>query len=264
MKRFHRLELDQAEQQLHPQPGQASLPRQRQEGDRDEHHWMQLADQHRRNGLYEEALRHYSRALEMERSLVAAWVGQVQMLILLEEYPEAELWSRKALEIFKSNGDLLAGRAQALCRRGDMSQAQPVCDQALGQQGESAYRWMVRGDLMLARRDSIEAYCFDKAVQIDGDWLVLLEIALIYLHYELATKALLRVRQAVERAPDQARCWFQQGMCEVELGLAPAARKSFARCLEIAPNHVEARRQLTALDNGGSWMSRWWRRAFRS
>ena len=87
MKRFHRLELDQEQQQ---QLAETTVPQQ-QETDHDEQHWMRQADQNRRAGQHEEALRHYSRALEMERSLVAAWVGQVQMLILLDEYPEAEL-----------------------------------------------------------------------------------------------------------------------------------------------------------------------------
>ena len=58
---------------------------------------MNKADQSRRAGLYENALKFYSRALELDRSLVAGWVGQVQMLVQLEEYPEAELWSRKGL-----------------------------------------------------------------------------------------------------------------------------------------------------------------------
>ena len=48
--------------------------------------------------------------------LVAGWVGQVQMLVQLQEYPEADLWSRKGLELFPNNGELLAGRAQAFCR----------------------------------------------------------------------------------------------------------------------------------------------------
>ena len=260
MKRFHRLELDQEQQQ---QLAETTVPQQ-QETDHDEQHWMRQADQNRRAGQHEEALRHYSRALEMERSLVAAWVGQVQMLILLDEYPEAELWARKALEIFKGNGELMAGQAQALCRSGKIEQAQVICDAALGQQGHSAYRWMVRGELMLTRRDAIESYCFDKAVQVDADWLVLLEIGLIYLHHQMATKALMRVREAVEKAADNPYGWWLQGTCEVELGLARAARMSFIRCLELSPRHADARQQLAALDSGGSWIGRLWRRVFGS
>ncbi len=132
MTRFHRLELD---QQL--QPTTASTGEQRQAAALEERNWMTEADQARRQGHYETALRYYSRALELDRSVVAAWVGQVQMLVLLDECPEAELWGAQALEIFKNNGDLLAGRSQALCRVGDLAAAQVACDAALVQQGQS-------------------------------------------------------------------------------------------------------------------------------
>ena len=42
-------------------------------------------------------------ALELDRSIIGGWLGQVQMLIFLGEYPEAEgLWARKVLEIFRT------------------------------------------------------------------------------------------------------------------------------------------------------------------
>ncbi|MGA2500544.1 MAG: tetratricopeptide repeat protein [Tepidisphaeraceae bacterium] len=256
MTRFHRLELDQ--QQTQP----AMTPVQRQESAYDEKNWTEMADQCRRNGHYETALRYYSRALELDRSLVACWVGQVQMLVQLGEYPEAELWSRKALELFKSNGDLMAGRSQALCRNGDLAQAQAVSDTALGQPGQSAYMWMVRGELMVACRDSIDVCCFDKAIQIDPDWLVLVEIALIYLYYNMPAKALTRARTAVEKASEQAFCWYQQGVCEARLGFSGAARKSLGRCLEISPNHADAERRIKELDAGGSSFRAFFRRLF--
>jgi len=84
---------------------------------------MKAAGEERRNGLHESALRYYSRALELDKSQAAGWVGQVQMLVAMNECPEADLWSRKALELFKNNPDLLAARAQALCRIGDLKNA---------------------------------------------------------------------------------------------------------------------------------------------
>src|SRR4051794_34881096 len=110
MKRFDRLELDtaQSESQTTSAARSQSQPS---ADDRDALHWLRVATDQRRNGEYEKSLRHYSRALELDRSQVSGWVGQVQMLIALEEYPEAELWARKALELFKSNAELLAARA---------------------------------------------------------------------------------------------------------------------------------------------------------
>ena len=244
MKRFEHLEFDDGKQTTQSASTQAQHTR---AADHDEHYWLKAAVDERRNGMHETALRNYSRALELDKSLVTGWVGQVQMLIALAEYPEAELWSRKALELFKSNADLLAGRSQALCRIGDLKNAQASCDAAISQQGLFSYPWLARGELMLARKEDIDAYCFDKAVQLDDDWLVLLEIGAIYQHYGRSTKALQRIRAAVEKAPDHAYCWFCQGQCEAALGFNAAAEKSFACCLQLMPKYLAARHALNDL-----------------
>ncbi len=254
MPRFDRLEFDHT-------PERPSVPKSHNaDPERDEHYWLRLAEADRRQGLFENALRFYSRALELDRSLVEAWVGQVQMLIALAEYKEAELWSRKALELFRNQGELLAARAQAVCRQGDRREAQTLCDAALAQAGNSAYPWIVRGELMVASKEGIDRHCFDKAVQLDRDWLVLLEIAQVYLHYRTPSKALTRIRQAVEKVPDNAHCWFIQSQCEEELDLTERARASLKRCLELVPGHAAAQRRLTVLANQGWSPKRTFRR----
>ena len=117
MPRFDNLEMDPPPDE----PGEPALRREVEE--HDERYWLRQADANRRQGHYDNALRYYSRALELDKSLIAGWLGQIQMLIGLEEYPEAELWARKALELFRNHGDLLAGRAQAMARLGDASAA---------------------------------------------------------------------------------------------------------------------------------------------
>lgn len=225
--------------------------------------WLEQAIEERRCGHYENALRLYSRTLEDDKSLVTGWLGQVQMLVLLDEAVEAELWSRKALELFPGNGDLMAGRAQGLGRNGDTTQALVLSDGSLKQTGQSAYRWQVRGELMAATKQETDRHCFDKAVQADPDWLVPLEIACIYLNLDLPGRALDRARRAVELAPNRYYAWFVQGRAERELGLASAA-KSFQRCLDLCPKHAEAERSLMELDQGGWSLKRLWRRAFGS
>lgn len=259
MRRFDHLEFEESQE---PEHSRLENLQQAREADHDQHYWIKAAVDERRNGLHESALRNYSRALELDKSLVAGWAGQVQMLIALGEYPEAELWSRKALELFKDNPDLLAARSQALCRSGDLKNAQASCDAAIRQQGMFSYPWVVRGEMMLARKEDIDNYCFDKATQIDGDWLVLLEIGEIYLHYGRATKALQRTRTAVERAPDHAFCWYRQGTCELALGLTTAAEKSFLHCLELAPKHEAARESLKELEKTRPMVRRFLRRWF--
>jgi tetratricopeptide (TPR) repeat protein len=237
-KRFHRLELDTQPQRSENTPVLASGTNMQLQGDlHDSAYWMRLAIQNRRNGEFEEALRHYSRAVELDRSVVAGWVGQVQILIALTEFPEAELWARKALELFRNHAELLAARAQALCRNGDLQQAQAVSDSAIAQPGQSEYCWIARGDLMLARKDHIEQHCFDKAVQLNSDWPALIEIAAIYSFYKRYAKALERCRQAVEKAPDQPHCWYQQGCYQRAIGMTNPAMVSFKQCLDLNPKH---------------------------
>lgn len=243
MSRFDNLEFD--ESAANPSPARQV------EVDRDEHYWLKLADNSRRSGFHENALRYYSRALEMDKSLVSGWLGQVQMLIALEEYPEADLWTKKALELFRDHGDLLAARAQALIRMGDRRKAGELCDAAIGRAGQSSYPWMVRGEIMVAGSESIDRHCFDKAVGLCQDWLTPLEIARVYLHYARPSQASMWAGQAVVKAPDQAYAWYVKGCCEMDLSLEGLARQSFKRCLELVPNHTDAQRRLDQLNNRG-------------
>lgn len=257
MPRFDRLEFDH-DQEHREANAQRLVAEPISDGDA----WLAKADDQRRRGLYENALRYYSRALEVDRSLIAGWVGQVQMLVMLGEYPEAELWARKALEHFKNQGDLMAGRAQALMRLGDRGEAMPLADAALRQEGSAAYRWMVRGEILVTGRDDMDRHSFDKAVQADRDWLIPLEIALIYLHYDRPSKALLRARQAVEKEPGSFYTWYIQGLCEQKLGFDRQAVTSFQRCREFSPGHVEAGRRLAEIENQGWSLVKSLRRLF--
>ncbi|HTU25750.1 MAG TPA: hypothetical protein VMF30_10150 [Pirellulales bacterium] len=223
----------------------------------DERTAMADADDCRRRGQYESALRFYSRALEYDKSLVLSWVGQVQMLVQLGEAPEAELWARKALELFPGNGELLAARAQALCRVGDAAQAGAVCDGAMAAAGRSAFRWQARGEWMLACRQKMDEHCFAKAQELDRDWLVALESALIYLHYHFPSRAVVRARLATELAPNQYYPWFVRGKAEAELGLRQPATDSFDHCLQLCPRHVEAEEQKQLLNAGWSAGGMW-------
>jgi len=215
------------------------------------------ADRTRRRGQYENALRFYSRALEYDKSLIAAWAGQVQMLVQLGEAPEAELWCRKALELFPGNGELLAARAQALCRVGDTPQAGAVCDAAMGAAGRSAFRWQVRGEWMLAGRQKLDEHCFSKAQEIDGNWLVALESALIYLHYNFPSRAVVRARLATELAPAEYYPWFVRGTAEGESGLRRSAIESLDQCLQLCPGNFDALTRRRKLDAGWSAGAAW-------
>lgn len=268
--RFHKLELEastsqqqNAQNESVPALGHRASAASEQLAElHDSSHWLGRADQSRRAGEFEDALRYYSRAVELDRQCVAGWVGQVRMLVALEEYAEAELWARKALELFRNHADLHSARAHALCRSGDLKNAQVACDAAIGQQGQSPYPWMARGDLMLARKDPIADHCFDKAIQLDPDWIIAIEIAAIYLYYRRPAKALARCTPIVEKAPDQPYAWYHLGVCQLEMSLEKPARRSFARCLDLEPRHQRARAALRRLDHRDGLLKRTCKRLF--
>jgi tetratricopeptide (TPR) repeat protein len=260
MARFDRLEFGGSSEEPAPRPSATSHAPEPSDHialtDDNGQSALQKADAERRRGHYENALRQYSRALELEKSLVTGWVGQVQMLVLLGECPEADLWGNKAIELFPGNGELLAARAQAVCRNGDLSRAHALADGAMSAVGKSAYRWQVRGEVLLANRQSVEEHCFAKARQLEADWLVPLETALIYQHYKVPGKALVNARQATELAPDHAYAWYLRGSLEAELDQSAAARKSFEHCLQLSPHHQLAQAQLAELAGGSSLLHR--------
>lgn len=250
MARFDKLEFD-AESNRRATPAT--------EDPKDERYWARSADQDRRAGNYENALRLYSRTLQENKLVIPAWVGQVQMLIQLGEYPQARQWSQKALELFPNNPELLAAQAQAECRLGRQQQAFTLSDAALQLRGESAYRWQVRGEIVIAGRQRTDRVCFDRAQVADSDWLVPLESALIYLHYRSPAKAQQRAQQAAHKQPSSPYSWYVLGVCEAELGMVQQAQDNFRRCLELCPGHYEAGQRLAML-RSGSWS---WRRIFR-
>ena len=135
---------------------------------------------------------------------------------------------------------------------GDLKQAHALCDGSLRQPGQSAYRWLVRGEIMVAARGDMDRYCFDKAQELDPDWLVPLEAARVELYYGKPGKALARIRRAVELAPEAHYVWYVQGICQSKFGLTRAARDSFQRCLELSPRHADAEVQLQRLQRW-SW-----------
>lgn len=208
---------------------------------REHHHWRR----------FEEALRLFTRALNEDRNLVPAWVGQVQMLVELGEYHEARVWSDKSLDLFRENGELLAAKAQACARLRDFKAGLACSDGSLRAPGSSPWRWQARGELLVARNDRLARECFQKALaEPAADWFDRVIIARICSYYRQASSALRYLKDAIALEPTHGCIWFEVGICQRELGLAVAARDAYERCLELAPDFVPARRALDELDAG--------------
>ncbi|GMU84081.1 MAG: hypothetical protein AMXMBFR47_39510 [Planctomycetota bacterium] len=206
----------------------------------EEHHWAH----------YETALRYFTRCLEVDRRLIPAWVGQVQMLVALREYHEAKVWSDKALDLFRGNPDLLAAKAQACIRIHDLRGAYVASDGAMQGSGSSPWRWQVRGELLLADGKRQYDQCFRTALaEPAADWFDRVIIARILQFHGRLVAAAEYFKQAVAIEMGHAQGWLELGQCQAALGISGPARVSISRALELKPDLVEARH---ALEDCGS------------
>ncbi|MDY0058340.1 MAG: hypothetical protein RBU45_00890 [Myxococcota bacterium] len=209
---------------------------------------LQQADAEYRQGRCEPALRLYTRCLQEERSLVAAWVGQVRMLVELGELHEACLWSERALELFRGHGELLAARAQACARLGDRREARVAADAALQAPGRSPWRWLARGEVLLARGDPLGEHLLRQAfAEAGSDWFDRLVAARICLHHDRPGLGLDLAQEALSLQPTAGLAWLVLAEAQQELGLRGPARTSYGRAAQLLPDPGPAREGLRRL-----------------
>ncbi len=215
------------------------------------------------NGDFELALRMYGKVLEFNPQNAAAWIGQVRMLIELGEVHEAKLWADKALERVPREPELLAAKAVALGRSGDLQGALAFSDASIGERGDTPSVWLARGDVLLAREESRASYCFEKALLLaPRDWFITWLAARIRYYYEQFALALRLLQQALEANTGHFRLWLELGQCQQALGLIEPARHSFTQARQLNPRCRDAGLALIRLSETGLGprLRGWWRR----
>jgi Flp pilus assembly protein TadD len=258
MSRFGNLEFgDESESHL----GERSKPLVK-----DEAYYLSEARTAFENGNFEGALRLYSKVLEFNPNNTTAWTAQVRMLIELEEYREAKLWADKALERYPHEPELLAAKAVALARSGDLESALMFSDASIEEHGDVPYVWLARGDVLLAREEHRADYCFEKAMLLaPKDWLITWLAARIRFHYQQFALALKLAQQAVEMNAAHFVLWLQLGACQQALGWVGPARISYNQALQLNPGRTEIRDAIGGLSQTSKWsrLRGWWRRLFK-
>jgi tetratricopeptide (TPR) repeat protein len=257
MSRFGNLEFDH-------EPNQdaevRSLP-----GQKDAAFYLREAQTAFENAWFEPALRLYARALEHDPQNLTAWTGQVRALIELGEFREARVWADKALERFPTAPELLAAKAVALGRDGDVDAAMAFSDASLEERGDAPYLWLARGDVLLARKERRADHCFERALELaPGDWFIAWLAARIRHFYRQFAAALKMARLAAQWNPGAFTAWLICGQCQAALGLAEPARTSFEQTLQLSSDCRAAREALTDLQHRGpvSRLGDWFRRLF--
>jgi tetratricopeptide (TPR) repeat protein len=203
------------------------------------------------NSSFEQGLRLYSKVLEFNPGNVLAWSCQVRMLIELGEFREAKLWADKALERFPHDPELLASKAVALARGGDLEGAIAFSDASIEERGDTPYIWLARGDVLLARKEARADYCFEKAVLLaPHDWFTTWLAARVRYFYKQFALSLKLLQQAIEWNTAHFALWLELGRCQQALGLTSLARKSFSQARELNPQSG-AEAALERLSRGG-------------
>jgi tetratricopeptide (TPR) repeat protein len=244
MSRFVNLELgNEAEDPSRPQ--QKALVK-------DEAYYFSEAHTAFEAGDFEQALRLYGKVLEFNTQNAAAWTGQVRMLIELGEFHEAKLWADKALERFPNEPELLAAKAVALGRSGDLQGALAFSDSSIEEHGDTPYVWLARGDVLLAREEPRADYCFEKArLLAPRDWLTHWLAARIRFYYRQFVLALKLLQAAIEWNAGHFRLWLELGQCQQALDLIGPAKKSFQQAQLLNPHCREANLELIRLSGTG-------------
>jgi tetratricopeptide (TPR) repeat protein len=256
MSRFGHLELGGESEDQSPQKQALA---------KDEAYYRAEARRAFENGDFERALRHYAKVLEFNPNAAEPWTGQVRMLIELGQHHDANQWADKALERFPRDAELLAAKAVALARGGDLQGALAFSDSAIEERGDAPYVWLSRGDVLLARKESRADYCFEKALLLaPGDWFVAWLGARVRCYYQQFVLALKLLQQAVELNATHFLLWLELGRCQQALGLAGPARHSFEQARQLKPNCHEAGLALVRLTGMGLGprVRGWWRQLF--
>lgn len=212
---------------------------------------------------FEGALRWYARCLEHGPNFVPAWAGQVRSLLELGRPQEAKVWVDKALERFVDESDLLALKAMALGRTGELGPALAFSDAAVARPGESPTVWLARADVLLARGDKMADHCFFRALQLaPGDATLRWLAARIRAFWGQFAAALKFAQEAIGLAPDRFALWVDAGRYRLELGLSESATMAFHQALALQPGCRAAQAGLNAsgVATIGNRLRGWWRR----
>ena len=228
MKRFTNLEFEDSD----------NIPRPSSTGEqvRDAAYFFRKANQCFLHGNYEAALRNFSRSLEASSTFFEGWAGQIRMLIELKEYPEAMVWSDKAMDLFPEHPDLLSYKAVAALRDARYSKARALSDNSISKENIGPRVWLARADVLLYDKSRVAEECLGKAVHVAGTNLNLirLESGRLLSRYRKYSPAIGYLQEAVSQFPKSALAWYELGYCQEKLGL-PQALTSLEQSLHLRP-----------------------------
>lgn len=218
---------------------------------RNEGYFYKQAIRYYLHGDFELALRNYSRSLEANSQFLDGWAGQVRMLIELQEYKEAIMWSDKAMELFPEHPEFLSYKAIACFRDARFSQAMAFSDNAISKDNPGAWAWMARAEVLIKKNRRIAETCIPKAFSCAGQLapLIRFEAGRVLLRYGLYASAVEYLSGGVRDFSKSALAWLELGRCQRKLG-HPQAKASLEQCTMLRGDWSQAEQELKHCETG--------------
>jgi len=206
-----------------------------------EDHYLKLAEKAFEDGLLSNALKYFSRALNLNNKLKRAWIGQVLCLIGLGQYNEAVVWADKALDFCRDDAELLSAKAYALNRVGAKEEAIRQSDQSIEKGKVTWFVWIARGDIMLDTNCSDAEYCFLRAIELaDENWLVYMMVGTSFLSVHNASKAQHYLQKALALSGNNPLLYFHLANAYYQSGNIERSKNCLKRAIELRPDFSEA------------------------
>jgi len=193
-------------------------------------------------GLYQEAIVAYDKAIDIKPDKYEAWVFRGGTLHLLGKYQDAIASYDKAIEIEPDYAEVWALRGIALSELGKYQDAIASYDKAIKIKPNYASAWHNRG-LVLDRlgkyQEALTSY--DKAIKIEPDYAdawVLRGIALYRLgKYQDAIDS---SDKAIKIKPNGAWAWVARGTAQEDLKRYDEALESYEKAIQFDSNNQKA------------------------
>lgn len=203
------------------------------------------------SGRWDDALRDYSRVLQLDSTLVRPWVGQVYALLRKGQAAEAMTWVNRALERFPDDPSLLSVRGVVFARQGMDQRAMGSSDYAIGM-GSTCEAWLARGEIMLMAGNPNADACFQKAIEYDPKSVrTLMHTAQAYLDHRKWGPAHGYLRRVVELNPAHAYAWEKLAESAEHLRSYDEARHAYERAVQLRPGDRHLRERLDRLMSEG-------------
>lgn len=221
--------------------------------DYDQGYYLAQGDELFFSGEYQKAMRAYSRAMEVDQTAVAPWIGQVLSLIKMKQHREAAMWAMRAVEIFPESADLISLQGYTLALTGSHQRAIACSDYAMSLPGGgTAFAWLFRGQILAHADSANAAFCFDKVKELrpKNDWRLPAMAGGFLLEKKKWALALEFLQMAVEAQPQNAYLWTRLAQANERLGLTNPAMQAYRAAMDLNPNDRSAyyaMQQLTAV-----------------